>query len=652
MSPASKTDVLRYRIAWSVLILLLLATWGLVATYDRSSWPSLVGDEATYAMQAASLAEDLDLRYGRWDYDRFVAAWGRPPEGLILQSRDDGERLVFGKPFFYAAVAAPFVAINAVRGPALANAFLLTLAALALGRALGRRVGPWGPLWAAVAIFASVSFGYVFWAHAEIFLFTCAALAFSLATGGGGGLSSQVETVRRRAADREPGSPPPPLPNVWGGSAAGEPKTSVSAGGMGTVRDSLRFFLCGLCLGAVIAFRPFYLPLLLPLALLLPRYRSRRQRVSAEEELEATLSGTLAGRAGVALRPTRALAWAALGVVAALALSSGVQWASGGSWSGYAGERQGFYQRTGFPDVDFPAEEWRGSIERWGNTSWVHQGMFDLQTSPSLLLWNSLYFFVGENLGVLPYFLPFVPLLLLAGGPRRTRFLAVLAVALAVAAFFLLRPHNFYGGAGALANRYFLPLYPTLLVLGTRRLPAWGAVLTALLAAPFLAPLWSAPAAFPVAPGGDGYAYVSSVAREYLPWETTQSHLPRASEDVMHGGLWLRFADSALAPAGKGVLSLTLGRPAELYIGSPRALTRVGLSLGEGAQAPQLKGAEITQELFRPDGSAGYVLELDDVHTLHPMWWTDKPFFIYRLVLSADPAPGAGDRVEARLQSL
>ncbi len=59
-----------------VLAALLLATLVGAATFDRRSWPGLVGDEATYLMAAASLAWDQDLRYERADYDRFFARWG------------------------------------------------------------------------------------------------------------------------------------------------------------------------------------------------------------------------------------------------------------------------------------------------------------------------------------------------------------------------------------------------------------------------------------------------------------------------------------------------------------------------------------------------------------------------------------------------
>ena len=104
------------RAAWAVLGVLLAATLAGAATFDRRTWPSLVGDEATYLMAAASLAWDHDLRYERRDYDRFFARWGVQPDGLILQRADGGKTLVFGKPVAYSLYLGPFARLAPSRG--------------------------------------------------------------------------------------------------------------------------------------------------------------------------------------------------------------------------------------------------------------------------------------------------------------------------------------------------------------------------------------------------------------------------------------------------------------------------------------------------------------------------------------------------------
>src|ERR1044072_5009231 len=168
------------RASWVVLGLLLAGTLAGAAPLERGGWPSLVGDEATYLMAAESLAWDHDLRYERGDYDRFFARWGVRPDGLILQSGDGGKTLVYGKPAAYSLYLAPFVRVSPSRGPWVANALLLALAAIVAGRALSRRIGDAAPLWVAAFVFASVTFAYVFWAHADLFLACLAAIALAL----------------------------------------------------------------------------------------------------------------------------------------------------------------------------------------------------------------------------------------------------------------------------------------------------------------------------------------------------------------------------------------------------------------------------------------------------------------------------------------
>src|SRR3954454_17909619 len=106
--------------SWALLSLLLTATLVGALTFDRRSWPGLVGDEATYLMQAQSLAWDFDLRYSRRRYDRLVEQRGTKPDGLILQSGDGGRTLVYAKLASYALWIAPFLRLSPARGAAVA----------------------------------------------------------------------------------------------------------------------------------------------------------------------------------------------------------------------------------------------------------------------------------------------------------------------------------------------------------------------------------------------------------------------------------------------------------------------------------------------------------------------------------------------------
>lgn len=215
-----------------------------------------------------------------------------------------------------------------------------------------------------------------------------------------------------------------------------------------------------------------------------------------------------------------------LGLVAGLALQLGVlAWAAGGSVLA-PGSHCRFTPSTGFPLVDFPAEEWIATAARLDvlvaqaapEAAGASHGSFGRRLLALLL---------GQNVGLVPYF-PALLLLLPAAGRNRSSAALALAVLVWVAAVTLLRPFDFWGGDGAaLGNRLFLPLYGALWWLPVRRPRlSWG-LAAGLVACLTLLPLWQAPAAAPIEPE-TGYRHVSSLARRLLPWEDGQRFLPIA----------------------------------------------------------------------------------------------------------------------------
>lgn len=547
--------------SWGLLSLLLAATLVGTLTFDRRSWPGLVGDEATYLMQAQSLAWDFDVRYSRRDYDRFVAQWGVKPDGLILQSGDGGRTLVYAKPASYALWIAPFLRLAPLRGAAIANALLLALAAVLAARTLERRLGPAAPLWVAAWIFASVAFAYVFWAHSDLFLMSLVAIALALA---------------------------------YGAPRAEDPSETPA-------RTALRWAGAGLLLGLVLASRPFYGALLLPVALAAPA-------------------------------PQRRLGLTALIAGAAVAiLGSGLtHLAEADVWTPYSGERLSFEASTGFPEVDLPPGSWQQRTAGRGNRSWLPADV----VGPRLTAWNALYFMTGRDVGVLPYYLPLL-LGLLAfrrGEGRGTLILAALAAA---ACFLLTRPFNFYGGGGAIANRYFLPVYPAFWFAAGRPARAWWAVLTAALAAPFLLPLWHHPSAYFL--GTDnGYRYVTGVAQRWLPFETTQSHLkPGGGEDFMHGRLWIKPLATSVRAEG-GAIRIVSGR-GELLAGSTQPLPGLRMIVDPPAPEIGVSGAQVQRSHPRPGGGSVLLLRRLRPRAVHRMWWseTEAPVYLYEIRLEA-----------------
>lgn len=591
-------------VPWAVLGTLLAALLLGAATFDRRDWPGFAGDETTYLMQAQSLAWDLDNRYTPADHERFVRLLGLPPEGVILQSRDEGATLVYAKPLSYAVAIAPFVRLAPRRGPAVANALFLAAAALAAARALSRRLGPPAPLWVAAWVFASVAFAHVFWAHADLFLMSLVALALALAYGG-------------------PAPDGAAHPAARGGAPrAGSPRGGESGAGDPPARALLRWGLVGLLLGLAILARPFYAPLLLPVALAVPA--DRRRRV-----LAALAAGTL--------------------VVLLASVGSGLL--TRGSWTSYGGVRQSFDGQSGYPGIgpdrapstEPPAEAWRRQVASRGSRTWIDPEALRLRLDPTQTAWNTLYFLAGRHVGVLPYFLPLL-LGFAALRLERGRWALLLAALAGCFLFLYVRPFNFYGGGGALANRYFLPLYPAFWFLAARPLrplpaTAWAVAVT-LCAAPFLLPLWTHPRAFLLAPGG-GYSYVSATANRLLPYETTLSHLkPGGQEDVLHQGLWLKPLDPALR-VQPGDLRLAPGATGELLLGSPRPLAGLHLELAPTAGADlAVAGAEVAGRRPRPDGGLTLDLRFDGTRARHRMWWTDDDVHLYQLRLTAPPQAG------------
>ncbi|MEO8502328.1 MAG: hypothetical protein ABI609_00370 [Acidobacteriota bacterium] len=551
---------------------LLMATLVGALRLDRTQ-RALVGDEATFAMQAESLAFDFDLRYTRADYDRFVATWQRPPDGLILQTTDGGKTLTYGKPALYALAIAPFVRLSPLRGAQVGNLLFLALAAWLVARALRPVVGAAIPWWVACWIFASVSFAYVTWEHAEVFLLAATASGFALVYGVG----------------EDEDQPARGLP--------------------------CRFALAGALIAVVGASRIFYLALLAPLWLAIPRPRvgARRAALIGGALLVLTISG--------------------LGRIAA-----------GGDWSGYGAERRGFYPRTGYPEVDFPASEWPQVLAKLGNTSWTQEGAISWNRSPRLWAWDSWYFLVGRDIGVLPYFLPLL-LGVFAFRRDRGRWAIPLAVLLAMSCFLLVRPHNFFGGVGAIGDRYFLPLYPALWFLAGRAGRVRSAIACAVLAAPFLWTLWRAPTMFPVAASGR-YAYVSPAAEALLPYETSLSHLP-GGEDVAQNGLWFRFVNDAVGREAERPW-LRAGSTGEILIGSPAPLAEVRIDFRPEVPATlEVSGARLVSV---PGGPAGeFVVAFDRASARHPMWWTADDYYLYRLRLKVPPTARLAAQVPFRI---
>lgn len=543
-----------------VLWVLLLVLAAVAAVFDPSDWPYTVGDEGVYAMQAQSLAFDLDRRYEEADFRRYQRLTGKVPDPLILQTVDDGATLVYAKPAFYSLYLAPFVRLAPQHGPILANLLLFLLAALLLDCLLTARIGADGPLVAAFLLFFSVTFGHVFWIHADLFYLVVTALGLCC-------LDPWLEDRQLPAA---------------------------------------RLVAGGALLAVAGAGRPFYL---------------------------AVLAAVL-----LATSPTLRQAWgrraAALVVGGAMLLLAGSAWfhrTSGGAWTPYVSERQGFSSATGYPDVNFERQRWPELLSVRGDASWAREGFLLPDFDAALLGHNVVYALIGRSIGIIPYFLPLlVACACLQRGSRRRWLL--LGIAVGLLAFLIKNPYNFYGGAGAIGNRWFLPLYAACWFL-IERPPSrrWLATMS-VGAALFVLPLWRTAASFPLEidreHGARRLRYVSAAAKGLLPLETSQIHLGSAPADIQHGDLRVRLIGDGVWPHGSDGIRYRPSADGEILVGSPVRLARLTVTL-----APV--GESTGQATMR------HVLERPTRIARHRYWYGGIPLNYYRLRL---PGMSGGDR--------
>ncbi|MGB6002235.1 MAG: hypothetical protein WBI00_17285, partial [Thermoanaerobaculia bacterium] len=334
-----------------------------------------------------------------------------------------------------------------------------------------------------------------------------------------------------------------------------------------------RWLAVGALLVIPLLHHPFYLGLLVPAAVATPK--TGRQR---------------------------SLAALTAGAVAMLVLGALVKWMLTGSWAAVL--------PTSLGDL-WPTLAGEGVV-------------FD----GHLIGWNLLYFLVGRSVGALPYFLPVLLALgAWSGGARRsTLVLSVLTIGVL---FVLVAPFNFFGGPGAIGNRWLLPLYGALWLVPTRRLH-WGWIaVTAALAAVFLWPSWMAPRAFPVGPDGN-YRHTAGLARRFLPYETTQRQLPSVGE-LRQGVYWLRATGRLTSPAGIGERFELEGQgPTEFLVASPVPLVALHLEFGPTSPGQiEVTHGRLGDTVFRPDGGVGFDLFAPTPRARHPMWWSDERQNLY-----------------------
>jgi len=545
----------------SGLVLLLAAVVDLPRATDGRFW----SDGATYHAMAGSLAFDRDLDFTAADLARVKAAYPGGPQGVFLKrvpAPAGSSRLVYAKSAAYPALAAPLVRfVGTDRGLLLLNA-LAFLVALWLGYGELGREGASSS--AAAGTLALVGLGVV-----PVYLLwqTPEVLNLALATAG-------LVAYRR---DRP--------------------------------------YLAAVLLGLAAYSKPTHLALALPLVL-------------------APLVSAGAGWAGRLLEATRR----GVVLVAVVAAGFGLGWLATGELNYQGGERKTFYDRYPFePGVTFDsAGVWMTTDQVGplvaGRDEHAQPDRVAPPRAPAELrrsfLLNLGYFWVGRFGGALAYFPGLVAavLLFLLLGPReRDGWLALAALAAAWIGTILLIPDNWYGGGGAVGNRYLLGFLPLGLLMLPRGRGGLAGAFAAAVTAAFLAPVLLSPIHHSLRPG----EHATRAAFRVLPAELTMLGDLSVFTDVWrkrrpYGGYFLWFLDDATfgqetsfdaegfwlrGGAGAEVVLQTPGRPERIRLkvtagpAGDIVTARIG-RLRQRVVLPPLKSGEIVFEA--PRAALGY----------------------------------------------
>jgi hypothetical protein len=413
-------------------------------------------DAATYRAMAESLAFDLDLEYRSEDLARVKSVYPGGPQGLFLKrvpGRGGDDRLVYGKALLYPLVGAPFVRLLGPDRGLLLLNALVLAVALGLGYAVRRRGST--PAAALAAVLAVFVLGVV---PVYLLWLTPEILNLGLITGG-------LVAWRRG-----------------------------------------RVMLAAVLIGLAAYSKPTNALLALPLVL---------------DALFAT--GQWGRRVGAAARR------GAL-VVGVMAAGFGATWLATGELNYQGGERKTFYDRYPFEaGVTFDSAGVWMTTDHVGPLVAGRDG--DKQTdrvapprTPQELrrsfLLNLGYFWIGRFGGALAYFpgVVLAVLVFLLLGPRdRAGALALLALLASALAYVLIIPDNWYGGAGAIGNRYFVNLVPLGLVLLPRGRGPWVALTSAVVTGLLLLPVLASPVRHSLSPG----THATRPAFRRLPAELT-----------------------------------------------------------------------------------------------------------------------------------
>ncbi|MBN1222481.1 MAG: hypothetical protein JXB23_04495 [Candidatus Aminicenantes bacterium] len=391
----------------------------------------LFADEAIYYSLTQSLAQDYDLEYTKKDLIRYYEAFDAGPLGIFLKKGKQG-KLFFAKSFAYPLFAAPFVRLFGCNGFLVFHSFLLLLLLLMGWAYLSPANGnPISLVTTLTFIFASVAGVYFYWISPDFFNLS---LTFSVLF---------LWLFKHRANASEDRESPGMAFRVF-------------------LYSDWSDYLAALLAGIAAFAKPPNIVLIGPLV-----FHSLVKRRFIKTLL---ICAIFLGTAGAFF---------------------GVNQLITGDWNYQGGQRKTFYGEGGYPlekdTITFDSA--RGGLMSSERYTEKHL------LPPKFILFNFFYYFFGRFTGVAWYFFPaFLAIVLFFFKRKRfEQWLVFAAICGGILIYVVLMPDNYAGGGGALANRYFLSIYPLFLFLPAVKRSIKENILCWAVAALFLAPILTNP---------------------------------------------------------------------------------------------------------------------------------------------------------------
>jgi len=224
-----------------------------------------------------------------------------------------------------------------------------------------------------------------------------------------------------------------------------------------------------------------------------------------------------------------------------------------GEWNYQGGERKTFY------GPKFPLEKEHVTFDSVGSKmtsdKYAEKHLF---LAPRVYICNLFYYFFGRFTGMAWYFFPALLALILFFFRKKRLYQWLLFAALGaeILIYIFLMPDNYAGGGGALANRYFLHIYPLFIFLPGLKRNTKEAVSSWVAASIFIAPILISPLQHSHYPA----THAKKMPFKLLPVEMTlinniptNTNTAAARQTIGTKYSWLHFLDDNFHPRTKSI---------------------------------------------------------------------------------------------------